>query len=227
MKGCAPSSKDPILARIQKTVLHVGCGSYSPDKLHPAFRGPDWRELRLDIDAGAAPDIVASITDMVPVEDHSVDAIFSSHNLEHLYPHEVPDALREFRRVLRGDGYALLTMPDIQAVAEFIAAHGLTEPAYLSSLGPITPLDMLYGFGPAMARGNLFMAHRGGFTGPSLLAALSRAGFGFSVVQRNPRAYCLWAIAFVDQPGTQALEEAKRRMLPLHMAASRELALAE
>ncbi len=222
----------PPLSTATRTVLHVGCGGYAPDKLHEAFRDSDWRELRLDIDPSAEPDIVASITDMHPVPDHSVDAVFSSHNLEHLYPHEVPAALGEFRRVLRPEGYALLTMPDLQAVAEFIAVRGLTEPAYLSGLGPITPLDMLYGYGPAMAQGNLFMAHRGGFTGTSLLASLSRAGFGFSVVQRAPTAFCLWAIAFADQPSQQVLEDAQNRMLPLHMAAAvnrreRQLELAD
>ena len=206
------------MASTKKTVLHVGCGGYAREKLHPAFREPHWCETRLDIDPGAAPDIVASITDMHPVADHSVDAVFSSHNLEHLYPHEVPAALAEFRRVLRPDGCALLTMPDVQAVAECIIARGLTETAYMSGLGPITPMDMLYGFGPAMVQGNLFMAHRGGFTGASLLASLSSAGFGFSIVQRQPAAFCLWAIAFATQPGTHALEETKARMLPLHMA---------
>ena len=215
------------MAVTEKTVLHVGCGGYAAEKLHPAFRGPGWHEIRLDIDAGAAPDIVASITDMAPVGGHSVDAVFSSHNLEHLYPHEVPAALAEFRRVLRADGCALLTMPDVQAVAECIVARGLTETAYMSGLGPITPMDMLYGFGPAMVAGNLFMAHRGGFTGASLLASLSRAGFGFSVVQRQPAAFCLWAIAFAEQPSTRALEEAKARMLPLHMAMARAEAARE
>jgi SAM-dependent methyltransferase len=208
------------VATTKKTVLHVGCGGFAPEKLHPVFREPGWREIRLDIDPGAAPDIVASITDMAPVADHSVDAVFSSHNLEHLYPHEVPAALAEFRRVLGADGFALVTMPDVQAIAECILARGLTETAYISGLGPITPMDMLYGFGPAMVQGNLFMAHRGGFTGASLLASLSGAGFGFSVVQRQPAAFCLWAIAFATQPGTRALEEAKARMLPLHMAAA-------
>ncbi len=211
----------PARAQTTKTILHVGCGAYAPDKLHPAFCAPGWQEVRLDIDPAADPDIVASITDMHQVADHSVDAVYSSHNLEHLYPHEVPDALREFRRVLRADGFALLTMPDLQAVAECITARGLTEPAYMSGLGPITPLDMLYGYGPAMAHGNLFMAHRGGFTGNSLLACLSRAGFGFSVVQRNPPAFCLWAIAFAEQPTQRTLEDAKARMLPLNMAAAR------
>jgi predicted SAM-dependent methyltransferase len=51
------------------------------------------QELRLDIDASVAPDIVATMTDMSRVADASVDAVFSSHNIEHLDPHEVPVAL--------------------------------------------------------------------------------------------------------------------------------------
>jgi predicted SAM-dependent methyltransferase len=38
---------------------------------------------------------------MKAVASESVDAIFSSHNIEHLYPHEVPVALAEFIRVLK------------------------------------------------------------------------------------------------------------------------------
>src|SRR4051794_39138949 len=57
----------------QKTVLHVGCGQYSPEKLHPHFRGPGWQEVRLDIDPGVKPDIVCSITDMSAVPSESVD----------------------------------------------------------------------------------------------------------------------------------------------------------
>ncbi len=202
-----------------KTVLHVGCGTYAAEKLHPAFHAPGWAELRLDIDAGVQPDIVASMTDMAPVAGGSMDAVFSSHNLEHLYPHEVPVALAEFRRVLTEDGFALITLPDIETIAGFVAANGLAAPAYASALGPITPLDMLYGFGPALARGNHFMAHRCGFTGQTLLAALAQAGFGFSIVQRNPPAFVLWAIAFANEPAEHIAESAKYRMLPLHMAA--------
>ena len=128
-------------------------------------------------------------------------------------------ALREFRRVLAPDGLALITMPDLETIAAFVAAHGVSAPAYMSPLGPITPLDMLYGFGPALAAGNHFMAHRCGFTGQTLLAALSQAGFGFSVVQRHPSAFSLWAVAFAEQPPDHVAESAKYRMLPLHMAA--------
>jgi hypothetical protein len=126
--------------------------------------------------------------------------------------------LGEFRRVLAPEGFALITLPDVETIAAFVTGSGLGAPAYMSMLGPITPLDMLYGFGPALARGNHFMAHRCGFTGQTLLAALSQAGFGYSIVQRNPSAFSLWAIAFAQEPPEHVAESAKYRMLPLHMA---------
>ena len=88
-----------------------GCGPFSAEKLHSVFRGPNWREIRVDIDPAVKPDIQASITDLrKDVPDASIDAIWSSHNIEHLYDHEVDPALREFVRVLRPEGFALTHM---------------------------------------------------------------------------------------------------------------------
>ncbi len=201
-----------------KQVLHVGCGAKAAGKLHSAFEGDDWLELRLDIDRAVLPDIVATMTDMSPVPDASVDAVFSSHNLEHLYPHEVPVALAEFRRVLKPDGFALITLPDLQEVARLVATDGLEATAYLSALGPIKPLDILFGYRGALAGGNLFMAHHTGFTSASLMGALSQAGFALTTVQRVPSSFSLWAIGFCARPTQQELETAQYRMLPLHLA---------
>ncbi|MBI3466459.1 MAG: methyltransferase domain-containing protein [Planctomycetes bacterium] len=173
-----------------RTVLHVGCGGAT---IHPLFQVPGWQEIRLDINPGVQPDIVASITDMAEVETASVDAVWSSHNLEHLYPHEVPLALAEFRRVLRSGGFALISLPDLQAVAELVAADKLEDVAYISPAGPIAPLDMIYGFRPALAGGNAFMAHRTGFTAKSLSRQLTEAGFATAAAWRSE--FNLWALA--------------------------------
>ena len=70
-----------------QTFLHVGCGPKRKEKTTRGFNTPNWAEIRLDIDPSAAPDITGTMTDMSGVASASVDAVFSSHNIEHLYPH--------------------------------------------------------------------------------------------------------------------------------------------
>jgi SAM-dependent methyltransferase len=140
-------------------VLHVGSGP-KLDKLHPYFREHSWVETRLDIDPECQPDIVASITDMTAVASQSMDAVYSSHNLEHLHAHEVTLAVREFLRVLKPRGFALIALPDLQSVAQLVVERGLNATAYVSSAGPVAPIDMIYGHRAAIACGMHFMAHR-------------------------------------------------------------------
>jgi len=196
-----------------RTFLHVGCGNNAKEHTTAAFAGSTWRELRLDIDQAVQPDIVGTMTSMVAVADQSVDAIFSSHNIEHLYPHEIPLAIAEFLRVLKSDGFAVITCPDLQSVAVLVAQDKLTEPAYVSPAGPIAPLDMLYGYRPSMAAGNLFMAHRSGFTERVLRNTLLSGGFASVASRRRPAAFDLWAVAVKS-----AMPEEKLRALAMqHM----------
>lgn len=179
-----------------KTVLHVGCGVLNPGKLpRSLFAAGQWREVRFDIDPSVKPDIIGTITDMSGIESGSVDAVWSSHNLEHLHSHEVPVALAEFKRVVKPDGFAAMTMPDMEQIAQQILSGGLDDPAYVSPAGPITPLDMLYGLRAAIAHGNLYMAHRTGFTRKTLRNALAAAGFSDIVVKKD-NSFSLWAIAY-------------------------------
>ena len=194
------------------TLLHVGCGRKRIDRT--PFAGSGWRELRLDIDPSVSPDLVGSLTDLGAVDDASIDAVFSSHNLEHLYAHEVPQALGEFRRVLRPSGVALITCPDLQAVAQMVAEDRLVEPAYQSGMGPITPLDMLYGHRASLAAGNLFMAHRCGFTHAVLRGTVSAAGFAQCASLRRPRSFDLWILATVEEWPEQDLLQAAQRLFP-------------
>ena len=133
-----PGASAAALPTAGKIVLNVGCGYPLRQKLHPNFHGPEWREIRLDLDPAVRPDIVCSITDMAPVSADAVDAIWSSHNLEHLQRHEVPAALAEFFRVLKPCGFLLLTLPDLQNVARLVVEDRLEDQAYTSSSGPIT-----------------------------------------------------------------------------------------
>ncbi len=179
------------------TLLHVGCGPKRKSETTAGFNTLQWHEIRLDIDAGVQPDVTGTMTDMAAVRSGSVDAIFSSHNIEHLYPHEVPLALGEFLRVLNDSGFAVITCPDLQSVCELVAQDKLTEDAYVSPAGPVAPMDILYGHRPYLAIGNLFMAHRCGFTQRVLDATLRASGFQTVATLRRGRApfFDLWAIA--------------------------------
>lgn len=195
------------------TFLHVGCGPKRKDKTTRGFNTPNWTELRLDIDKNVNPDIVGTMLDMSAVSDASVDAIYSSHNIEHLYAHEVPLALKEFLRVLKPDGFLVLTCPDLQSVCALIAEDKLTEPAYTSPAGPITPLDILYGHRPPLAKGNLYMAHRCGFTQKVLTGTLQAHGFVAVAAKRRAHPYYdLWALA----SKTAMPEAAMRQLAALH-----------
>lgn len=175
------------------TFLHVGCGNKRKNSTTRAFDNPQWQEVRLDIDPKMKPDVLCSITHMPDVQDSSVDAIFSSHNLEHLHAHEVPAALREFIRVLKPDGFMVLTCPDMQAIAALIAEDKLMQVAYTSAAGPITPLGMVYGLQKALAGGDMHMAHRCGFTQKVLVATLQGCGFTAVASIRRPNQFDLWA----------------------------------
>lgn len=188
-----------------KTFLHVGCGPKHKDQTTRGFAQADWHELRLDIDASVAPDVVGTMTDMSAVKDGTVQAVFSSHNIEHLYPHEVPVALAEFKRVISDDGFVVITCPDLKSVCALVAEDKLTEPAYTSPAGPITPLDILYGHRPPMARGNLYMSHRCGFTQKVLAGTLQASGFASVITMARPRAFDLWALATKTACDEQAL----------------------
>ncbi len=195
------------------TVLHCGCGPARRERMPHGFQGPEWRELRYDIDPSVAPDIVGSIIDMRAVATGSIDALFNSHVIEHLYPHEVPVALGEFHRALKLDGFVVLGCPDLQSVAEQVATGRLMEPAVLSPSGPISAIDMLYGYRPALAAGNLFMAHRTGFTAGSIGEYFGAAGFVRALTVRSA-TYDLWALTTKHEATDEELYRLANAYLP-------------
>lgn len=195
-------------AQVQRTkrVLNAGSGPQSARGLHPVFCTPEWQQVRFDIDPEAKPDVAGSLIDMKPVfPPLAFDAVWSSHSLEHLYKHEVPLALAEFKRVLKPDGFALITCPDLEVVADLVVKHGLDHVAYTSPMGPITTLDMIFGHSPSIARGKTFMSHNTGFTCARLGQSLLDAGFATALAKRE--GFDLWAVGLMEQADKTAIQE--------------------
>jgi predicted SAM-dependent methyltransferase len=190
----------------KRQLLHVGCGPVRIERLPMCFRTDQWQELRFDIDPRVQPDIVGSMTDMRMLGDASVDAIWSSHNLEHLDSFAVPLALAEFKRVLKPDGFALIAVPDLRAVARHIAADQLAQPLYESPAGPISALDIVFGHQASLLAGNAYMAHRTGFTSTTLGHCLLAAGFDEVRVHEGHR-WDLWAVATMPETHASVFDE--------------------
>lgn len=180
---------------MSKKILHVGCGHKRIAQTTKGFNDGSWSEIRLDIDPKVKPDIIGTMLDMSKVQTGTVQGIFSSHNIEHLYPHEVGVAFAEFIRVLSEDGFCVITCPDLRSVCQMIAEDKLLQPAYVSPMGPITPLDILYGHRDSLLQGNFYMAHRCGFTEKVLSSTLRSSGFKSIASLTRPNKFDIWAIA--------------------------------
>jgi SAM-dependent methyltransferase len=172
--------------------VNAGCGPLGGGRLPAMFNG--WQQLRVDLDPSVQPDLVASVTDLSAIADNSADAVWSAHCIEHLYAHDVGRALCEFYRILVDDGFACIIVPDLQAIANFIATDKLHEPIYTSAAGPVTAHDMVYGFGVAIAQGQVGMAHRCGFTPTLMVQRLQEVPFEEIVVRRRASALELAAV---------------------------------
>ena len=195
-----------------KLLVNLGCGPKDSAWLPAMFA--DWRELRVDADPKAAPDLLADITDLSAIETGSIDAIWSAHCLEHLYLHQVPAAIAEMHRILADDGFLCLIVPDLQVLAEYIVNDKLHEVVYQSAAGPVTAHDILFGYGPYIARGLSGMAHRCGFTPGLLIRELQKSPFAEIMLRRRPN-HELAAVARKRPPLSDTEREALLEALEL------------
>ncbi len=147
-----------------RRVLIAGCGEEGQP-----WADQGWDVVRLDIDPRSNPDIVGDMRNLGDIGEF--DAIACNNALEHLYPHEVSQALREFRRVLKRGGHAIFQVPDLQDVKP-------TEDI-IPEIG-MSGLHLMYG-DPSRLADFPHMAHHCGFVAETLHRVLEDAGFVASV----------------------------------------------
>jgi len=177
-------------------VLNVGGGSKSvPIPTHYA----GWEHVLLDIDPRENPDLVCDARELTALAADQFEAVYCSHNLEHYYQHDCCRVLRGFLHVLRENGFAEIRVPDLGALMQHVVKTrmDIEEVLYTSPVGPITPRDVLYGYGAEIeSSGQDFYAHKTGFTEKSLLRTLERAGFEEALLAETPHSFELHVFAF-------------------------------
>jgi SAM-dependent methyltransferase len=189
----------------KRQVLNAGSGAARGGRVHDVLAAAEFSEVRIDIDPRTAPDIIGSFSDMRGiVEDARFDIVWSSHSVEHLRNHEVLPALREFKRVLRADGLAIITCPNIAAVAKMLDTEDIESVVYVSAAGPIRILDIIYGHSPSIEAGQAYMAHNTGFTAARLGRLAANAGFAEARVLEG-ESYDLWAALVLPDTDTRDL----------------------
>jgi SAM-dependent methyltransferase len=198
-----------------KLLLHVGCGTKG---MKIPFEFAAYKEVRLDKNKSVQPDIVADIVAMPMIDNESYDAVYCSHVLEHLFAHEVGHALREFKRVLKPQGTLHILVPDLQSIGGKLALDQADAIVYMSPIGPIAPLDVLYGLRASVAGGNHFMAHKTGFTQSVLKRHLDDAGFAGVKIERGDKDYAIkaWATnpAYAPEENSHASQEPEAESIP-------------
>ena len=184
-----------------KKVLNVGGNSRSIG-IPEFYKG--WQCDLLDIDPRAEPDICCDARDLVTHEADIYESVYCSHNLEHYYRHEAKRVLAGFTKVLKSDGFTFIRVPDIMAVIKEMLAKNvdMEETLYQSAVGPITPLDIIYGYQKEIIEsGNDYFAHKNGFTNKSLEKLLKESGFAFTYVCNGPLE--VWAYGFMNEPSPE------------------------
>ena len=161
----------------QRRVLNVGGQSRGIQLPTPYAT---FEQVLLDLDPSVGADIVLDVRELTSLAPQQFDAVYCSHNLEHVRQHEVPVVLAGFRHVLKPGGLAHIIVPDLQELMLACVQQGIDLDGllYESPMGPITPLDVLYGHGGLIAQsGQDFYAHRTGFSRRTLANVVEASGF--------------------------------------------------
>ena len=177
-----------------------------------------FEQVLLDLDPSVGADIVLDVRELTTLAPQQFDAVYCSHNLEHVRQHEVPVVLAGFRHVLKPGGLAQIIVPDLQELMLICVQQGIDLDGllYESPAGPITPLDVLYGHGGIIAQsGQDFYAHRTGFSRRTLANGVEASGFGPMFCQQGNLELNLITFNGTPDPDLAALFD-----LPATMAAS-------
>jgi SAM-dependent methyltransferase len=181
-----PLSDSLPIEKTIKSILNVGSGKSTIRDSIFADDLVDLKEYRMDIDKKNDPDICADVTNLSGVESEIVDVVYTSHMLEHLDYYKVIPVVKEFLRLTKPGGFVRAVVPNLKSIGAEIAKGNLLSPVYESPSGPISPVDILFGYRPSIVRGDEPMRHKTGFTKESFQSMLDEAGIAnYSIEEKG------------------------------------------
>ena len=117
-----------------------------------------------------------NLTRPLPYPSDTVEAIFSSHVLEHLFMDEVENLITEMYRVLKPGGVCRIVVPDLEKI--------------IALYDPEDPREFLKDMFEISSRGAVKNQHHCGFTGQFLKKMAAEAGFSICSVEKYQTGKC-------------------------------------
>lgn len=96
---------------IKPKLVYIGCG-------HERLKDFIHVEINLGKNRSGPPDILADISDCIPIKDNYVDLVYSKATLEHLTYNELINCLLESHRILKRGGCVRMVIPDFDKMIE-------------------------------------------------------------------------------------------------------------
>ncbi len=139
------------------------------------------------IDVRKQADVVCDISqEKLPFEDNSIKAIYTSHTLEHIYPHRLPFVISEFYRVLKPSCRVRIVVPNIdKAIKAYMRKkfsflkdkRNPSKPDYLPNLPICHLMSWFFTYRTDTSTEDIGMGHVMVFNFQLLRYFLEKAGF--------------------------------------------------
>lgn len=142
--------------------------------------------------------VYANAVSRIPLEDGSVEAVYSSHMLEHLNRDEAEGFLSEALRVLQPGGVIRLALPDLAMAVDSYRRDGDADAFIDGLLVAAPPLSSLKDRLRLLFSG--YRHHQWMYDGNSLMALVGRNGFADAVIQPPGQT-------MIGDPGSLDLQE--------------------
>ncbi len=141
-----------------KVCLHLGCGQ----QLIDGYINIDLHNKKADKNL--------DVCDLKEFADESVDLIENHHLIEHLSFEEAKKAFREWKRILKPNGWLIVTTPHLERVMELWKRLNEQEKWNYG-------IKMIYGF-----QDNVGLFHKSGYTPKRIKKILTDEGFGIELL---------------------------------------------